>query len=88
MKLIMRNHKLCHPKSHYEAGDGAPICALLKLQRVALHMLRQERNGQVLNDDETVDLLRAVDIEDERREDIVVSDDDDSDSSRSTINSS
>ena len=88
VKLIMRNHKLCHPKSHYEAGDGAPICALLKLQRVALHMLRQERNGQVLNDDETVDLLRAVDIEDERREDIVVSDDDDSDSSRSTINSS
>ena len=76
VKLIMQNHKNCHPKGHAEAGDGAPIHSLLKLQRVALHIFRQEQNGHTINDDETEDLLTAIDVEDERRDAIEISDDD------------
>ena len=82
----MQNHKFCHPKIYAEAGDGAPIHSLLKLQRVALHILRQEQSGKAMHDEETEDLLTAIDVEDEHRESAEISDHD-SDSSGCSINS-
>jgi hypothetical protein len=86
IKLIMQNHKNCHPKGHAEAGDGAPIHSLLKLQRVALHILRQEQNGHALDDEETEELLTAIDVEDEVRDVLEISDND-SDSSGCSMKS-
>ena len=46
LNLVVTNSELTGDKTHFEAGDGAPIDQFFKLQRVGLALQRKETNSE------------------------------------------